>query len=104
MPARLGAQFILKTRDGRKLTQVATNGIIIQDTTVIIESTVQTIERRIIDSIENFGIAMSDDQLAELKAVFSDEKLTNPFHGLETEYQQETFIQENFDYVVCIII
>ena len=28
MPARLGAQFILQTRDGRKLTQVATNGII----------------------------------------------------------------------------
>ena len=28
MPARLGAQFILKTRDERKLTQVATNGII----------------------------------------------------------------------------
>ena len=58
MPARLGAQFILKTRDGRKLTHVATNGIIIQDTKVIIESTVQTIERRIIDSIENVGIAM----------------------------------------------
>ena len=35
---------------------------------------------------------MTDDQLAELKAVFSDEKFTNHFHGLEKEYQQEIFI------------
>ena len=44
----LGAQFIMKTRDGRKLTQVATNGIV-QDAEVLVQSTVQSMERRIFD-------------------------------------------------------
>lgn len=95
----LGAQFILKTRDGKQLTQVTTDGII-QDTKLILQSTVENLERKVMEKIANLGIAVTTDQLTEIKAVFSDDSLLDPFKGLETEYKQEKFIQENFNYVV----
>lgn len=49
------------------------------------------------------GISLTDDQLSELKTLFSDDSLVNPFKGLETVNKQEKFIQENFNYVVCRI-
>ena len=35
-----------------------------------------------------------------MQSIFGDEKLVNPFSGLDTEYLQEKFIRENFNYVV----
>lgn len=95
----LGAQFILKTRDGRKLTQVATNGII-QDTKIIVQSTVEAIQKKVFEAIRNTEIPLTDQHLATIDAVFADETVVDPFRGLETEYKQEKFIQEHFNYVV----
>lgn len=93
----LGAQFILKTRDGKKLTQVATDGII-ADTKVMLQSTLKNLEKSIIQRI---GPTMTDVQIEEVRSVFSDKSIVNPFHGLDTQYQQQSFIQQNFNYVVC---
>lgn len=92
----LGAQFILKTRDGKKLTQVSTNGII-NDTKIILQSTLEAIEKKVL----GMEPALTDAQIATVKDIFSDVTLVDPFIGLETEYKQEMFIRDHFNYVVC---
>ena len=98
-PSILGAQFIMKTRDGKQLTQVTTDEIV-QDTRVILQNMAKKIERRVLEKIESLEIAINDGQLSEIRDIFSDESLVNPFIGLETEYKQERFIQQHFNYVV----
>lgn len=95
----LGAQFILKTRDGRKLTQVATNGII-QDTKVILQSTIEVIQKKVLEVFETEEIALTDPQLEKIQSIFADETVVDPFRGLETEHKQEKFIHDHFNYVV----
>ena len=101
-PQIIGAEFILKIRDGRKLTQVATDEII-NDTKIVLQNTTEVIEKKVIDKIKNLGV-VSDDQLAEIRGIFNDVSLVNPFKGLETEYQQQKFISENFNYVVSLFL
>lgn len=98
-PTMLGAQFILKTRDGKKLSQVTTDEIL-TDTKILLQNTVETIEKRVIDKLKMLGTVTNDDDsvLIAVKSIFSEE--VNPFKGLETEYQQEKCIKENFNYVV----
>lgn len=95
----LGAQFILKTRDGKKLTQVAMDGII-ADTKVVLKSTLQKVGKKL---MERIGPTITDVLKEELKSVFSDESIANPFHGLDTQHRQQKFIQEHFNYVVANI-
>lgn len=93
----IGAKFILKTRDGKRLTQTATNGII-EDSKILVQNTLDIIKRKVVTVIQNS--ATTDDILSEVDSLFSDETLVNPFSGLETPYKQEKFIQQNFNYVV----
>lgn len=95
----LGAQFILKTRDGRKLTQVATNGIV-QDTKTVLQSTIEVVQKKVLETFESEEISLTDQQLEKITSIFADEAIVNPFRGLETEYKQDKFIQSHFDYVV----
>ena len=97
--AIVGAQFIMKHRDGRKLTQVVTNGII-QDTKIILQSTIDRVQKNVTEFIRSEKIQLTDQQLVKFAALFSDETVVNPFRELETEYMQQKFIQENFNYVV----
>ena len=97
----VGAEFLLKTRDGQKLTQVTADGIIC-DTKVILQNRVEAIERAVFKKIEDLGVVVTADEEAGLRTVFSDESLVNPFVGLETEYLQEKFIREHFNYVVSL--
>ena len=93
------AKFILKTRDGKGLTQVATDGII-ADTKLMIQSSLQYAETKVLEMIDRIGVALTEPQCQELKVIFADENVLNPFLGLDTEYQQEKFIKEHFNYVV----
>ena len=99
----LGAQFILKTRDGQKLTQVATNGII-KNTNTILQSTIELIQKRVFETFGEEEIQLTDQQREKIEDIFVDDALVNPFRGLETEYTQEKFIKENFNYVVSVIV
>lgn len=95
----VGAQFIMKTRDGRKLSQATTNEII-TDTMTAISSVSDALQLNLFKKIDELGVVMTDDQRAELACVFSNDEVVNPFLGLETEYKQEKFIKEQFNYVV----
>ena len=95
----VGAHFILKTRDGKKLTQTTTNEIIC-DTVTAISNVSETLQCNLFKKIDEIGVVMTDDQRAELASVFSNPEVINPFLGLETEYKQEKFIKEHFHYVV----
>ena len=90
----LGAQFIMKTRDGKRLTQVAVDGIIF-DTKVVLDTTLNNVEKKVLENV-----TMTDEQKKKLKTIFSDESITNPFQGLETQYKQQSFIEEHFNFVV----
>lgn len=94
--AMLGAEFILKTRDGKGLTQTVTDEIL-HDVKIVLENTVQALERSVLRTADEL---LTEDGISELKAIFSDEGLLNPFKGLETLYKQEKFIHEHFNYVV----
>lgn len=79
--------------------QVATKGIV-QDTRYILQSTTEALRKKVIETIKNNGMKLTDQELETISAVFSDKALVDPFKGLETEYKQEQFIRNNFNYVV----
>lgn len=96
----LGAQFILKTRDGRRLTQVATDGII-NDTRMLIKSTVCAARKKMIQKLTELDIPINDSQLSDLQEVLNDDdEAFDPFVGLEKITQQDDFIRKHFNYVV----
>ena len=98
----LGAQFILKTRDGRRLTQVATDGIV-HDTRMLIKNTVCAARKQVIQKIAELDIPVSDSQLSDLKNALEDDGgAFDPFVGLEKITQQDDFIRKNFNYVVSL--
>lgn len=59
-PSLVAAQFILKTRDGRKLTQTATDGIL-QDTRAILECTIDTLEQKVMRRLEGIDTLAPED-------------------------------------------
>ena len=92
------AKFILKTRDGRKLTQTAMDGII-QDTKIIVEHVVDELEQKIMKTLENLG-TITPNGISEVLSVFSNSSMRNPFEGMETQCKQEQYFRENLNYVV----
>ena len=92
----IAAKYILKTRDGRKLTQLCTDGII-QDSKIFVQNTVDILKKKLISAIEGSGA--TDTTIAEVHSILDDETLRNPFAHLDTQYKQE---KENFNYVVSI--
>ncbi len=95
-PVFEAAMFILKTRDGRKLTQTVTDGIV-HDTKIFVERTVDMLEKvmKRLEAMES----LRSEELSDIHSVSS-----NPFEGLESQYRQEKFFQENFNYVVNVLI
>lgn len=93
--AEIGAKFILKTRDGRKLTQLATDGII-EDSKILVQNTVEIIKLKEVMEV----CEATENTIAQVNSIFCDETLINPFNGLDTWYKQEKFIKDNFNYVV----
>ena len=96
----VAAKFILKSRDGRKLTQTTMDGIL-QDTRNIVECTVDVLEASVLKKLQAFD-RLTSEQVAEIRSLFTTPSLRNPFEGLETHYQQEKFFQEQFSYVVSV--
>ena len=78
------AKFILKCRDGRKLTQTVMDGIL-QDTKNIVERTVDVLEQSVIKKLQAFN-TLSSEEVAEIQSLFTAPSVRNPFEGLETHY------------------
>lgn len=94
----LGAEFIMKIRDGKGLTQVATDGIL-QDTKIVLQSTLDSVKEALLNKLRDLPVTMTEYQVSDLASVFS-EAVEDPFRGLESVYKQEKFIHEHFNYVV----
>ena len=92
------AQFILKTRDGRKITQTTLDGIL-SDTRGFIEQTVAVLEDQVKKKLEELN-ELSSEEIREVLSPFSMPIVKDPFKGLDTLYKQERFFQEHFNYVV----
>lgn len=52
--SKLGAEFIMKIRDGKQLTQVVTEAII-DDAKIMLETTVENVQRAVIEKINATG-------------------------------------------------
>ncbi len=83
----LGAQFILKTRDGKGLTQTTTDEIL-HDVKTVLQNTVKTLEQEVLKKVDDLQVITKE----ELKRIFVDETLINPFKNLDTPYKQEKYI------------
>ena len=92
------AKYILKVRDGKGLTQVVTNSIL-RDIQTLIHCTTESLEKKVMSGLMDTN-KLSDSDLAEIQRLFSSNE--DIFKGLNTEYKQETFFEENFPYVVCL--
>jgi len=90
------ARFILKIRDGRRLTQIVTDGII-KDIQCMLNYTIDNLKASVMETLSDH---LTIDSLAAqtIQQAFSDSKCL--FNGLETQHKQENFIQEHFNYVV----
>ena len=85
------AKFILKTLEGKKLTQSVTDDIIV-DTNIFVECALDHLKQKLQDKL--------GERFEEIETVFREPEVRNPFQGLETKYQQENFFQQHFNYVV----
>lgn len=92
------AMYILKLREGRRLTQTAVDGVL-KDTTVFLQNTVEDMQASVMRTLNSFS-SITDDEKSQVEAIFTDNKRWNPFQGLESHYLQERYYQENFNYVV----
>lgn len=89
------AMFILKTRDGRRLTQAATDNIL-KDVTELFQSRLEAVCHNTAETLKGAGI--DDATISTVK----DRILAQcePFKGLETEYRQNAYIRDHFGLLV----
>ena len=92
------AKYILKIQEGKKLTQTVTEGII-RDTTFVMHHTIDHLKKMVHARLKD-TIDINEAQLHDIEEIFMSPAIRNPFQQLQTRYQQESFFQEHFNYVV----
>ena len=95
-PKRSAALFLLKTREEGRLTQTALDQVV-QSTSFLCEQIVGNLKTQISETIKKVGLTEADQKtvLDSLGSISCD-----PFEELRTEYKQEKFYKENFNYLV----
>lgn len=95
-PKKSAALFLLKAREEGKLTQTALNQVV-QSTSSLCDQVVSNLKAQVIRVIQKVGLNEADQKtvLDSLGGISCD-----PFEGLRTEYKQEKFYKENFNYMV----
>ena len=91
------AKYILKLRDEKGLTQVVTDSIL-DDIKTLINCTTERLEKKVMSCLVDTN-KLSSSELAQIQSLFSSTE--EIFQGINTEYKQEKFFEENFSYVVC---
>ena len=95
------AKFILKIRDGKGLTQTVT-GEILRDMQTVVECTTDNLKAKVIKALNSLN-KLSSSEIDNIKGLFSPEKMI--FTDLDTQYKQENFFQDHFNYVVrCVCV
>ena len=96
------ALFLLKAKEGQKLTQVALQGII-EGVTGLNQARLDIMHSAVNRVLTEAGI--SPASLPGLNEIFDPSgEFGRPFLGLETQYQQLKFYQAHYQFVVCLIL
>lgn len=80
------ALFVLKSKEVRQVSQVALNDLI-GDIALIVEKSLNVMASNVASVLRGQGIDV--EEIGCLKEALSDEKLRNPFKGLDTAYSQK---------------
>ena len=92
------AMWILKLKEGRKLTQSATDEIL-SDVTELCSTVVSNLGNDLRQRLESASINPND--IPGFDAMFNEASpYANPFKNLKTQYLQQSFYQSNFNLVV----
>ena len=101
--------FVLKNKEIHKTSQIALNGLI-SDFTLLTEQTIDCLSSKVISVLERNGINYKD--VEGLDEMLSDERLCNPFFGLQSAHLQRkayhslglvVSIYSIFVYVLCFV-
>lgn len=95
------AIFLLKTKEVRKVSQAALEGLI-ADFTSMLQLTIHQIKCEVRSSLKNNGLSMST--IDSLEKVFHNPQRNEPFLGLETKFLQEKFYREHLNILVSYYI
>ena len=87
--------FILKTRDGRRLTQAATDNIL-RDVTELFQTRLEAVCHTTMETLKKEGV--DDVTISTVKDGILSQ--CEPFEGLETEYRQNSYIRDHFGLIV----
>ena len=96
---RHSAMFIVKTHDGRRLTQAATDNIL-RDITELFQTRLEAVCHTTVTTLKEAGV--DDVTISNVKdGILSH---CEPFKGLESEYRQNSYIRDHFGLIVrnCI--
>ena len=94
------AKWILKTSESRKLTRLATIGIV-QDVSELVKDVCSCVEAQISNCLERNGIDIST--VSGLSDVFtSTNETVAPFTHLMTHHQQMTYYREHYNLIVSL--
>lgn len=98
---RNAALFILKTRDGRKITQTCLDGVL-SDVSLLVKQNIQSRCHTTLQALKAAGA--SKDILEVTKStLFGNQGEAGLFDGLKTEYLQNSHFRDNFGLVVSDI-
>ena len=82
------ALFLVKTKEIRKVSQVALDGII-EDFTLILQETIQRLREEVNSCLIENGLSITT--FDGLLGIFDNQSTLNPFSELESKYKQEKF-------------
>ena len=91
------AKWILKTREARKLTRTAMQGVIevVSDLVALVSETLESEIRAVLQA--------NADSISGLKVVFSG-AATTPFKDLQSFHQQLQYCPKHFNLIVSVIL
>lgn len=91
--------FILKTRDGKRVTKSCLNGIL-SDVTALYKQNLECVSSRTVEVLKELGA--TDDMLSAInKSIVSESQA--PFKGMGTERLQNLLFRREFDLVVSAL-
>jgi hypothetical protein len=93
------AQWILKISETRKLTRVATVGIV-EDVSSLIKEVSSCLHHQVKDFLQKNQIVVQNE--SDLSAIFSDGATVCPFSNLMTFHQQVAYYKAHFNFIVSI--
>lgn len=94
---RNAALFIMKTRDGKRITQSCLDGIL-SDVSVLYKHNLECVSSRAVEVLK--GLGATNEMLCAVKSSILSETSQAPFKGMETEALQNSLFRSEFGLVV----